>query len=319
AGFRAGGALVENPTLEIDGAEKKCTGLTVDLLMDYGLQFIRQAKQPFVFSLHHRSPHAPWLPGAAEDTAPYEKTLEIPNPDFPDLDIARVDRMTREYLSSVSGVDRSMANVLALLEELSLADNTIVIFSSDNGYNIGHHGVVHKGNASWITKAASKTPGHHPTFSRSNMFDSSLRVPLAVRWPKHLQLGRVVRETVSNLDWFPTLLAMTGAVAPNGALIRGRNFLPLLRGEKVEWENSFYGQYSQHHYVENHLRMYRTPEWKLVRDFMNAGKDELYDLKNDPGETTNLLEKPEAQEMRARLNEVLLWKMKEINDPVSSA
>jgi len=319
AGFRPGGAPVENPPLEVDGEVREVPGMTMDVLTDLAEDFIRGARQPFALSLHYRAPHSPWLPVAEEDAAAYaDRELTLPDPDFPDLDTERAERMLREYLMSVTGVDRNVGRLLGLLAELGLEENTIVVFTSDHGYHIGHNGIVHKGNGGWITNAVRGIPGHHPQGRRSNMFDLSLRVPLAVRWPGVLTPGEVT-ETVSNLDWYPTLLAMAGLEPEPDATIHGRNFLPLLQGESVPWDNDLYGEYSQHHYVETDLRMYRTPEWKLVRDFRNPGRDELYHLAADPEERVNLFYAREHYPVRERLETALRARMEALRDPVLDA
>ncbi len=287
-GFREGGAKPKDPMLEVDGVEQEVPGLTTDILTDAALAWMRKrdAAEPFLLSLHYRAPHGPWLPVANEDLAALDgKAMTVPEPDFPDLDTERVQRVMREYLASVAGVDRNLGRVLALLDELGIRDNTIVIFTSDHGYSIGHHGLLAKGNAGWITHAARGRPHHEKV--RPNLFDHSLRVPLIVRWPEMLKAGAKMETVVTNLDWYPTLLAMAGLGAPTHPGIRGRDFLPLLRGETISWDETFYGEYSIHHYAEADLRMIRTPEGKLVRDYRNPGKDEAYDLATDPEEHQN--------------------------------
>ncbi|MDZ4861589.1 MAG: sulfatase-like hydrolase/transferase [Candidatus Hydrogenedentes bacterium] len=318
AGFRIGGAKVENPELEIDGEKKIVQGLTVDVITDLGLDFIRAhaGAQPFMLSIHHRSPHRPWPPHAAEDEAPYkDKKLTIPNPEFPDLDVERVDELMRDYLESVSGVDRNVGRVMALLDELKLAENTIVVFTSDHGYNVGQHGILHKGNASWLTKAFRGVSEDQAEVKRPNMFDTSLRVPVAVRWPARIKAGTTMERCVTNLDWYPSLLALAG-VEHESPGIHGRDFSPMLLGKPVAWDDSFYGEYSMHHTAEADMRMVRTPEWKLMIDFKNTGKDELYHLDKDPGETVNLIGKSEHAEIQRKLRERILERMNTIRDPL---
>lgn len=303
-GFREGGRTPADPMLEVNGVETQFQGLTVDILTDHAMAFIREhaSGRPFLLSLHYREPHAPWLPVADDDRAPYDgRAISIPNPDFPDLDIERVERSMKEYLASVRAIDRNVGRLLGLLDELGLARNTVVVFTSDHGYNIGHHGIIHKGNASWIRTANRGLREYDPSIARPNMFDTSIRVPTAVRWPDVIQPGTVITETIPNLDWYPTLLAMAGLGPQAGARIYGRNFLPLLKGERIPWDNDLYGEYSQHHYTEADLRMLRTPEWKLVRDMKNQGRDELYHLTVDPDETRNVIDDPEYAEIRRQL------------------
>jgi len=303
-GFREGGAKVENPLLEHEGVIAEEKGLIVDLLTDKALDFIREAgakDAPFMLSLHYRAPHAPWKPAAPEDEAHVKgRELTLPDPGVPNLDRERLDTVMREYLASVAGVDRNVRRILDLLDESDLAENTAVIFTSDHGYNVGHHGILHKGNGAWLT-----LPDTEPGGRRPNMFDTSMRVPAIVRWPGVVAPGSTVDTTILNLDWFPTLLAMAGLKPPEGTLIHGRNFLPFLRGETIPWEESFYGEYGMHHYEVCDMRMFRTPEWKLLRDFRRPGKDELYHLAEDPGETRNLIGDPAHAAVRSELSQRL--------------
>lgn len=319
-GFRPGGRKVENPLLEIDGQERVVEGLTVDVLTDYAIDILREhdPDRPFALSLHYRAPHAPWLPVADEDLKPFEgRALAIPNPEFPDLDTERVGRLMREYLASVAGIDRNVGRLLRVLDELGLRANTVVIFTSDHGYNIGHHGLLHKGNGGWITNAKRGIPYHDPRVTQPNMYDTSLRVPAAVRWPGVIEAGTRIERTIVNLDWYPTLLAMAGIQAKEQSGIHGRNFLPLLQGKSVDWNDAFYGEYSIHHYTEAHLRMYRTPEAKLVRDFSGNYPDVLYDLKTDPGETRNVYGDAAYAAVQASLNNRLLEEMRALDDPLA--
>ena len=318
-GFLAGGNRPKDPLLEVDGKEKQLTGLLPDILTDRAITFMRRhAAGPFLLCLHFRAPHAPWLPVAEEDWAPFEDLdPEIPNPDYPDLDVKRVKRMTREYLASVASVDRNVGRLLHSLDELKIADDTVVIFTSDHGYNMGHNGIVHKGNGHWVLNSTRELPPRDPRRQRPNLYDHSLRVPTAVRWPGVIEAGTVIEKTVTNLDWYPTLLAIADTDLPAGQMIRGRNFLPLLRGEPIAWDDDLYAQYSQHHYVQTDLRAYRTREWKLVRDFRNPGKDELYHLAVDPAEAMNLIDSTDtdARKMKEQLSERLLSMMRGIDDP----
>ncbi len=319
-GFREGGTRVADPTLEVDGEPKPFEGFTVNILTDHALEFIRENKhRPFVLSLHYRAPHAPWLPLPEEDWAPFrDMDPKLPDPDFPGLLVDKMKRVMREYLGSVASVDRNVGRVLDLLDELKLADETVVIFTSDHGYNVAHHGLQYKGNAFWRVEEPPPGTEFVPRGRRPNMFDTSLLTPTAVRWPGVVEPGKVIRETISNLDWFPTLLDIAGAKAPEGVLLRGESILPLLKGEAVpDWDNDLYAEYSMHHGATTHMRAYRTPEWKLVRDFQDPDRDELYDLVHDPEETENLIDdpRPEVQEVVRRLHARILAEMKATGDP----
>ncbi len=318
-GFRGGGTTPVNPVLEKAGKERQFEGLTADILTTEALEYLERVRDgPFLLSLHYRAPHARWLPVAPSDWAPFDGLNPIiPNPDFPYLDLERLRRMTREYLASTKSVDRNLGRLAARLEELGLASNTVIIYTSDHGYNMGESGVWHKGNGHYVLTRNPPATANIPAGQRPNMWDRSIRVPTAVIWPGQVEAGAVIEETVSNLDWLPTLAAIAGAQIPSGAIVRGRNMLPLLQGTASKWDNELYGEYSTHHQSRTHMRMLRTPKWKLVRDFLNPERDEFYDLVADPGETTNLIHHPKVQPMAGKLGERLLARMRAIGDRVA--
>jgi len=320
-GFRSGGNVPKDPTLEVNGENKKLKGLLPDLLVDDAIRFISQESgKPFMLSLHFRAPHARWLPVADEDWAPFENLdPQIPNPDYPDLNVKRVKRMTREYLASVASVDRNVGRLLKALKEQNLAENTIIVFSSDHGYNMGHNGIWHKGNGHWVLNQNPPATKNIPKGQRPNMYDHSLRIPTAVLWPGVTSSGQVVKQTISNLDWFPTLLEMAEVKIPENVTVRGTSFVPLLKQANVkDWDNDFYAEYSTKHQSHTHMRMYRTPEWKLIRDFLNPERDELYHLTTDPEEAKNLIhsQDPQVQKIRNQLHQKILANMKAIDDKV---
>lgn len=319
-GFRGGGNTPMNPTLEIAGKTTPLTGCLADIVTDEAIAVVgRDDPRPFLISLHFREPHRPYVPTTEEDWALFrDLDPKIPNPDYPKLDVAAVKKATREYLASVHSIDRNVGRLLAELDRRKLADKTVVIFTSDHGYNIGHNGVWHKGNGHWLLTEPPPGTTNVPKGMRPNMYDNSLRVPAAIRWPGVIRPGTVVKETLTILDWYPTLAAIAGLELPKGGVIRGRNFVPLLKGAKIGWDNDLYAEYSVHHNAKTHMRAWRTPEWKLVRDFLNAGRDELYNLKDDPAETTNLItsETPVARAAAEALHEKIIARMNEIDDPV---
>ena len=149
------------------------------------------------------------------------------------------------------------------------------------------------------------------------MFDTSVHIPMAIRWPGVIEPGTVNGHTISHLDWMPTFAALAGVAIPSGAIVRGRDITPLLRGMAKTWNDDFYAEYSMRHGAQVHLRMYRTPDWKLVRDFNNEGRDELYHLAADPDETRNLIAdgSPAVKQILTDLDTRILAKMEELKDP----
>ena len=155
-----------------------------------------------------------------------------------------------------------------------------------------------------------------PRGQRPNMYDNSIFVPTAVRWPGHIAPGTQLDLPVANLDWYPTLLALTGIAPPKGETIRGRNISGALLGNKADWPNVCYGEYSTLHQSKTHMRMIRTANWKLVRDFRNPERDELFDLKNDPAESQNVIKARQNVTVVKELHGMILARMREVKDPV---
>lgn len=310
-GLTGGGTTPDNPMLEEDGAIRKFEGLTTDILTDRAIGFIKRNKEgPFFLCLATRAPHGRWLPVAPEDWKPYAD-LDPTLPNYPGLDITRVKKMMREYLASTSGVDRNLGRVLDALDKNQLADNTIVIFTSDHGFNMGHHGIWHKGNGLWATK--KQPPGKYHNGVRviskkyrPNLYDQSLRVPAIVRWPGTVTPGTEVVSTATALDVFPTLAEVVGVqVNPK---LKGRSLLPLLQGEQFgDWNNDVFAEYDMIHYARASLKCYRTDRYKLVRDYHNKGCDEFFDLKEDPEENHNLINdsRPDIQQKVKELEALL--------------
>jgi uncharacterized sulfatase len=248
-----------------------------------------------LLSVHFRAPHRPYVPVPEEDSAPY-RSLDPTIPDVAGLPREQVQSLTRDYYASVTSVDRNVGRLLDRLDALRLTSKTIVIFTSDHGYMIGHHGLWHKGNATWLVAGKQ---GHRP-----NMFDDAIRVPLLIRWPGVVAPGTTLDHVVSNLDLFPSILEMVGLGVPDNLRIDGKSFVPLLRDRgdaRIAWDDTLFGQYDMHHGQIARLRMIRTPEWKLVRHFEPGAEDELYHLTADPKEARNLVGLLEHRDRLANL------------------
>ena len=322
AGIRVGGCPPKDPVMEtLDGEVKKVEGYTCDIFTDHTIDFIRKNQdRPFLASLHFRAPHAAWLPVRPEDWEPFKDLdPEIPNPDYPNLNIEKIKKQTREYLAAVKSIDRNVGRVLELLKELELDDNTIIVFTSDHGYNLGEHGVWYKGNAIRILKENPRQRWPNiPAARRPNLWDTSLQVPTAIKWPNVIKPGTELTQTFSNLDWFPTLLSMAKLRLPKNVVIRGNDYSPILRGKSSDWDDALYLEYSMHHGAKTHMRGIRTPEWKFMVDFANPGRMELYDLSEDPSETKNLIPSAnhEQDELVRNFMKQITLEMQRINDPV---
>lgn len=308
-GFTGGGNTPMNPTLELEGKDKKYTGSLPDILVDDALEFVRtNQKKPFALCLHFREPHAPYAPTPKEDSDLF-KDLDPTVPKYPDLDVAKAKKLTRDYYASVHSVDRNLGRLFAELEKLGLLENTIILFTSDHGYNIGHHGIWHKGNGTWILT--------NNTATRPNMYETSLAVPLLIRWPGVVKGGTRIDQMVSNIDTFPSVLGMLGVKAPDGYKQEGMDFSPLLRGHKITWRNAVFAQYNLLNGPASKMRSIRTDRWHLVRQYQgNKMPDELFDLMNDPDEEHNLYADPAQRAVRERLQARLDEWMQAVGDPL---
>ena len=292
-GMTGGGVSPLNPKFEEDGELRTFDGFCDDILTDRAVAFLDQSRQgaqdkPFLLSLHLRQPHHPWEPVPVVDSAHFEGVeLDLPSCDCPDMDMQVLQEKMRGYMSAVAGVDRLVGRVMDALAANSLGDDTLVIFSADHGYNMGHNAIWHKGNGIWANRAPE---GETRARYRPNLYEHSLRVPAIVRWPQRIQAGQRLAHLVSDVDWFPSILALAGCEPPAGATLRGESFAPLMLGQSdILWRDAVYSEYDMCVYERARLRGLRGQRWKLVVDFHAPWRSEFYDLKNDPGETCNLI------------------------------
>ena len=311
-GFLSGATRTMDPTLEQEKKERAFKGPTPDVLTDEALAFLKANRdRPFSLSLHFREPHLPYGPIDPADTAHY-KDLDPTIPSLPGLNATALKASTKAYYASITSVDRNVGRVLQLLDELGLAENTLVVFTSDHGYNEGRHYVKTKGNGEWIAGGIGG-----PT--RPNMWDTSVMIPLVMRWPAVIRSGSRSDEMVSNIDVFRTLLGALGVPVPPDAAARGSDYSPLLRGQTIPRREVVFGQYDLHNGGLAYMRMIRTEKYKLVRFFRANLMDELYDLERDPDEMTNLARGPRAAEsepIQQPLRAELLKWMQSIDDPL---
>lgn len=311
-GFIGGFNKPIDPTIEDRGELKQFKGPIADILTDNALRFIDDHRaQPFALLLHYREPHLPYGPVPAEDTAPF-KDRELTVPRHPGVDVEQVKQYTRAYYAAIHAVDRNVGRLLAHLDSLGLARDTIVVFTSDHGYMIGHHGLHTKGNAWWLLE------GIPANTKRPNLFEESIRVPLLVRWPAAIGPQTETTAPFSSIDTFATMLGLAGVPLSNDTKQEGEDYSPLLRGEKIPWRDAMFGQYDLVSGGLAHMRMIRTDRWKLVRHYLSLELDELYDLQNDPHEQKNLyrVSSPELNSTRTALQERLYAWQRAIKDPL---
>lgn len=271
-----------------------------DAIGDHAVDFLRRhafsegdGRRPFFLQLTPTAPHDPWTEGnhPEELLALYEDTDFPSVPTLPPDPWFRQDAFTDAvenrhrnlagYAAAVSGVDRMLERVMDELEVLDVLKDTIIVFTSDNGFSCGHHGIWGKGN------------GTFPL----NFWENSIRVPFIAWGPGRIAAGRVSEELVSAVSLYETLLEIAGVDAPPDPLRCGRSVARLLRtGEELS--NPTPQQvFVLDEYGDN--RMIRTRRWKYVR--RRTGPDELYDLIADPDEQVNRSADPVLAEVREEL------------------
>ena len=195
----------------------------------------------------------------------------------------KYQRYIKDYLRCIASVDDNVGRVLDYLDTTGLAKNTIVIYSSDQGFYLGDHG--------W--------------FDKRFMYEESLRMPLMARWPGHIKPGSINSDLVSNLDFAQTFLELAGVDSPPD--MQGLSLVPLLAGKTpADWRTSLFYQYYEFpgaHSVRRHMGV-RDSRYKLIH-FYNLDEWELYDLKRDPREMHSVYGSPEYTAITARLKDEL--------------
>ncbi|MBS2099731.1 sulfatase family protein [Carboxylicivirga linearis] len=196
----------------------------------------------------------------------------------------KLQRYLQDYLACVRSVDDSVGEMYEYLEEKGLLDNTIVIYTSDQGFFLGEHG--------W--------------FDKRWMYEESFRMPLIIRDPYIKEKGKSISELTQNIDFAPTILQMAGVEIPNE--MQGESFLPLMSGDKkgVDWRKSLYYHYYEYpgfHSVKAHNGV-KTDQYKLIH-FYNDDVWELYDLQEDPDEMNNIYDDIAYEEVKYHLHNEL--------------
>jgi arylsulfatase A-like enzyme len=338
-----------DPTfLEPGGREVVRRGYATDLITDLALGWIdeRDPDRPFLAMVQHKAPHRSWEPAPrhadlyADEPIPEPSTLRddhlgrstaavearlrlwdlneedlkgIVPPGLTDDEELRwrYQRFITDYLRCVAALDENVGRVLDHLDARGLADDTVVVYTSDQGFFLGDHG--------W--------------FDKRFMYEESLRMPFLVRYPRLVAPGSACDAIVLNVDFAQTLLDLTGVEAP--ARMQGRSLVPLLRGEAVaDWRTSMYYRYWMHldgsHGVWAH-RGVRTHRHKLVH-YYGEGLDqpgtgpgsrpeewELFDLEADPFELTSMHDDPAHADLLGDLRDELDRLSDEVGDVAPDA
>jgi len=275
-----------------------------DRAVEY-LREVRDPDKPFFMYVSFFRPHVAWNPPEPYDTMYDPKDIPLPPTPPEDLDgkpasikayrrIMGTDKMTEDELRAIIAlhyglvtlVDDNVGKLLNALDEAGVAENTIVVYLTDNGTLLGDHELIRKG---------------------LYIYDGNSRTPLVMRWPQHLPAGKELDALAEEIDVMPTLLAATGLDIP--ARVQGMNLLPVIEGRRLGKDAAF----TQIGFEANRcITSIRTRKWRYV--YYTTGEGELYDHENDPYEITNLFGNPEYKDVVYELQERLLRWRTEIQD-----
>ena len=192
----------------------------------------------------------------------------------------KYNRYIKDYLRTIKSVDDGVGEVLDYLEENGLAENTIVVYTSDQGFYLGEHG--------W--------------FDKRFMYEQSFRTPLLVRYPKEIAAGTAVDKLVQNLDLAPTFLDYAGLEVPSD--MQGESFRQLVSGETDTWRDAVYYTYYEYpsvHMVKRHYGV-ATDRYKLIHFYYDIDEWELYDLEEDPDEMNSVYDDPDYAEVQKMMH-----------------
>jgi N-acetylglucosamine-6-sulfatase len=305
-----GQGVYTDPEINDNGSRKKVPGYVTDIFSDYSLEFLkRKHSRPFLLYISHKAVHPDLTQNAdgslsdpsagkfipaerhknlhADAKIPHRPNYHRPPEGKPVLlrkigDLPPLgsktgtdDETIRNRLRILAAVEESVGKILKSLEDSKQLDNTLIIFTSDEGYFYGEHGL---------------------SVERRLAYEESARIPLLMRYPKLIKKGSTIQQMALNLDIAPTLLQIAGAAVP--ANMDGRSLLPLLKGEKVAWRKSFLIEYFSDKVFPRVSQMgyqaLRTERFKHIHYLELKGMDELYDLDADPYELSNIIRDPKA-------------------------
>ncbi len=329
------GAYV-NPRKNINGRWVDMEGYDTTIVTDQALDFIRQTpdEKPFCVWIGYKACHGPFTPapghendfanmefkppasffaddpgkprrvrnkaglrGGAEDN-PRRAAKKAAAANAPPGNLEQWAARERNQYRCLMGVEDSVGRLLGALDQRKIADDTIVVLASDNGFFHGEHGLHGKLEA----------------------YEEALRVPMMVRYPRMIKAGQSCGRFVSNVDLAPTILDFCGMPAPKQ--MQGRSWRPLVTGKpNAEWRDSFlYQQYGNDDTPATPVvKALRTDRHKLILNLHPADIEELYDLKADPQEMKNLAADPAHKTTVRDLKTRMLRAMRELDDPAVPA
>ncbi|MFH1920004.1 MAG: arylsulfatase [Planctomycetota bacterium] len=239
--------------LEHNGRPIKTTGYIADVLTDAALSFLRKNKdRPFLLYLPYNTPHSPF---------------QVPDRYFDKYKARGLDDTLACVYGMVENIDDNLGRVLAALDELKLADDTVVVFTTDNGPNTERFNGGMRGR-------------------KGSVHEGGVRVPLFIRWPGHVRPGTTVTQIASHIDLLPTLVELCGVPMPETLPLDGVSLVPLLEGQTADWpDRMIFSHWMGGEQVLPNRGSVRSQRYRGV--FERKGW-QLYDMVDDPGETKDL-------------------------------
>ncbi len=205
----------------------------------------------------------------------------------------KFQRYMQDYLATISSVDDNVGRVLNYLDENKLSENTIVVYTSDQGFYLGEHG--------W--------------FDKRFIYDESFKIPLLVRWPNQIKPGTTSDEMVQNLDFAQTFLEAAMIDIPSD--MQGESLIPIFKGQNDQWDREsvyyHYYEYPSVHMVKRHYGIVNK-KYKLVHFYYDVDEWELYDRENDPNEMKNVYNDPNYIDIVESLTDELYELRKKYKD-----
>ncbi|MCB0688153.1 MAG: sulfatase [Saprospiraceae bacterium] len=266
-----------------------------EALTDLGVDFIQKnSKNPFFLFLAHYDVHVQ----LDADSAKIEKYLKKPKvPGYPSNAI---------YAAMIEQIDESVGRIMQTLKDMEVDDHTILIFFSDNGGLVSRFDkvpLIAKSKQhiyeddSLLYIASSNAPLRA---EKGTLYEGGIREPMIVKWPGKIPAGSRSDAMISSVDFFPTLMQLTGGNTEQ--IIDGKNLLPVLQGDATDTERALFWHYPVYHHSRPASAI-RHGDWKLIY-FYDTGESELYNLKDDVGESNNLVNtNPEkSKELKAQLD-----------------
>lgn len=300
---QCGGSSYYGAPVIRDGKLFNEEGYITDVITDEGIEYMQDMldnDDPFYLSVHYTAPHAPWIDNHPKeyvsmyDDCPFQSVPNLPPHPWSKGGMERkifIENL-KGYYASITAMDANIGRLLDWLEANELRENTLIVFTSDNGFCFGHHGIVGKGNATFPL----------------NMYEESVKVPAIFSHPGRIPENVITDALVSAYDFLPTLLDYLDLPYPDSESLPGNSFKSLLLGKTMnERENVVvFDEYGP-------VRMIRTKEWKYIHRYP-YGPHELYDLVNDPNETINLVDVKEKQDVKVSMKAMLdEWFFKYVN------